>query len=45
MYKILSHCPVCSDKLKATKLKCNSCNTAIIFYRNIYKMQGKYKRS
>ncbi|WP_066874478.1 DUF2089 domain-containing protein [Clostridium mediterraneense] len=29
MYKILSHCPVCSDKLKATKLKCNSCNTVI----------------
>ena len=29
MYKILSHCPVCSDKLKVTKLKCNSCNTVI----------------
>ncbi|MFR1709467.1 MAG: DUF2089 domain-containing protein [Clostridium sp.] len=29
MYKLLSHCPVCSNKLKATKLKCNNCNTII----------------
>lgn len=29
MHKILSHCPVCSDKLKAIKLKCTSCNTTI----------------
>lgn len=29
MYKILSRCPVCSKKLKAIKLKCNSCNTVI----------------
>lgn len=29
MHKLLSHCPICSDKLKATKLKCNSCNTLI----------------
>lgn len=29
MYKLLSHCPVCSSKLKAIKLKCNNCNTVI----------------
>lgn len=29
MYKLLSRCPVCSNKLKAIKLKCNSCNTVI----------------
>lgn len=29
MYKLLSHCPVCSNKLKAIKLKCNHCNTII----------------
>ena len=29
MHKLLSHCPICSDKLKAAKLKCNSCNTLI----------------
>lgn len=29
MYKLLSHCPVCSNNLKAIKLKCNSCNTVI----------------
>lgn len=29
MYKILSSCPVCSNKLKAIKLRCNRCNTVI----------------
>lgn len=29
MYKLLSRCPVCSNKLKAIRLKCNSCNTTI----------------
>ena len=29
MYKLLSRCPVCSNKLKAIKLKCTSCNTVI----------------
>ena len=29
MYKILSQCPVCSNNLKAIKLKCTRCNTAI----------------
>ncbi len=29
MYKLLSRCPVCSNKLKAIKLRCNSCNTVI----------------
>lgn len=29
MYKILSRCPVCSNKLKAIRLRCNSCNTVI----------------
>lgn len=28
-YKILSKCPVCSSKLKATRLKCESCNTVV----------------
>ncbi|MDU2112569.1 MAG: DUF2089 domain-containing protein [Clostridiales bacterium] len=29
MYKLLTRCPVCSNKLKAIRLKCNSCNTVI----------------
>ncbi|MBC5628810.1 DUF2089 domain-containing protein [Clostridium sp. NSJ-6] len=29
MYKLLSRCPVCSNKLKAIRLRCNSCNTVI----------------
>jgi hypothetical protein len=29
MYKVLSKCPVCNDKLKITKLKCKRCNTVI----------------
>lgn len=29
MYKIISTCPVCNDKLKAIKLKCNKCNTVV----------------
>ena len=29
MHKLLSRCPVCSNKLKAVRLKCNSCNTVI----------------
>lgn len=29
MYKLISHCPVCTDKLKAVKLKCSRCNTVI----------------
>lgn len=29
MYKLLSHCPVCSNNLKAIKLKCTNCNTVI----------------
>ena len=29
MYKLISRCPVCSDKLKVIKLKCSSCNTVI----------------
>ena len=29
MYKILSQCPVCSNNLKAIKLKCTRCKTAI----------------
>lgn len=29
MYKILSKCPVCSNNLKAIKLKCTRCNTMI----------------
>jgi hypothetical protein len=28
-YKILSRCPVCSSKLKITKLKCSQCGTII----------------
>ena len=29
MYKLISHCPVCSKKLKAIRLKCSSCNTVV----------------
>jgi hypothetical protein len=29
MYKLLSRCPVCSNKLKAIRLRCNRCNTVI----------------
>jgi hypothetical protein len=29
MYKVLSKCPVCNDKLKITKLRCKRCNTVI----------------
>lgn len=29
MYKLLSRCPVCTNKLKAIRLKCDSCNTVI----------------
>ncbi|MBK5240821.1 DUF2089 domain-containing protein [Clostridium sp.] len=28
-YKILCKCPVCSSKLKATRLKCDECNTVV----------------
>ncbi|MCB2290227.1 DUF2089 domain-containing protein [Clostridium sp. CS001] len=28
-YKVLSKCPVCSSRLKATRLKCDSCNTVV----------------
>ena len=28
-YKILCKCPVCSSKLKATRLKCDSCSTVV----------------
>ncbi|MBU3196771.1 DUF2089 domain-containing protein [Clostridium algidicarnis] len=28
-YKVLSKCPVCSKKLKVTKLQCSSCGTTI----------------
>lgn len=28
-YKILSKCPVCSSKLKVTRLKCNGCSTVV----------------
>jgi hypothetical protein len=28
-YKLLSDCPVCSDKLKAVKLTCSTCGTSI----------------
>lgn len=28
-YKVIGKCPVCSSKLKAIKLKCNQCGTAI----------------
>lgn len=29
MYKVFSKCPVCSNTLKITKLKCCKCNTTI----------------
>ena len=29
MYKVLSKCPVCSSRLKATRLKCDSCSTVV----------------
>lgn len=29
MYKLLSRCPVCSNKLKAIRLRCTNCNTVI----------------
>lgn len=28
-YKVLNKCPVCKDRLKIEKLKCNSCGTVI----------------
>lgn len=28
-YKVLSKCPVCSEKLKAVKLRCDKCGTVI----------------
>jgi hypothetical protein len=28
-YRILCKCPVCSSKLKATRLKCDACNTVV----------------
>ncbi|WP_032120470.1 DUF2089 domain-containing protein [Clostridium amazonitimonense] len=28
-YRVLSRCPVCSKKLKVTKLKCSACGTTI----------------
>lgn len=28
-YKVLSKCPVCSSRLKATRLKCDSCSTVV----------------
>ena len=28
-YKILSKCPVCSSRLKATRLKCDECSTVV----------------
>jgi hypothetical protein len=28
-YKVLSRCPVCSSKLKITRLKCSQCGTVI----------------
>ncbi|MGH4120592.1 DUF2089 domain-containing protein [Clostridium sp.] len=28
-YKILCKCPVCNSKLKATRLKCDECNTVV----------------
>lgn len=28
-YKVISRCPVCSSKLKVTKLRCNRCGTVI----------------
>lgn len=29
MYKVLTECPVCSQEMKITKLKCNYCSTII----------------
>ena len=29
VYKVLSKCPVCSSRLKATRLKCDSCSTVV----------------
>ena len=29
VYKILSKCPVCSSKLKVTRLKCDGCSTVV----------------
>ena len=28
-YPVISHCPVCSETLKITKLRCSSCHTTI----------------
>ena len=28
-YKVLSTCPVCSSKLKVTRLKCDGCSTVV----------------
>ncbi|MCY6957418.1 DUF2089 domain-containing protein [Clostridium brassicae] len=28
-YKVLSNCPVCSSKLRITRLKCSTCGTVI----------------
>jgi hypothetical protein len=28
-YRVISKCPVCSGKLRVTKLKCTKCNTVI----------------
>ncbi|SMC16217.1 hypothetical protein SAMN02745134_00028 [Clostridium acidisoli DSM 12555] len=28
-YKVLIKCPICNEKLKITKLKCNKCGTVI----------------
>jgi hypothetical protein len=29
VYKILSKCPICSSRLKATRLKCDGCDTVV----------------
>ena len=29
MYKVITSCPVCNKKMKATRLKCSSCKTVI----------------
>lgn len=29
MYKIITSCPVCNKKMKATRLRCSSCKTVI----------------
>lgn len=29
MHKLLSRCPVCSNKLRAIRLRCNNCKTVI----------------